>query len=145
MSLEVALTDDLALCHALRRVVFIEEQNVPAAEEVDGRDADALHLLARLDGEPVGCARILLDAEKTGKIGRVCVLHDQRGRGIGVALIQAALAVLRDRPGITRAKLGAQTHAIGFYEKLGFQAVGAEYLDAGIAHQDMVLTLSDSQ
>lgn len=144
MSLEVALTDDLALCHALRRVVFIEEQNVPAAEEVDGRDAGALHLLARLAGQPVGCARVLLDAE-TGKIGRVCVLRDQRGRGIGVALIQAALAVLRDRPGITRAKLGAQTHAIGFYEKLGFQAIGAEYLDAGIAHQDMVLTLSESQ
>lgn len=143
MSLDVSLTDDLALCHALRRVVFIEEQNVPASEEVDGRDADALHVLARLDGEPVGCARILLIGE-TGKIGRVCVLRDQRGRGIGVALIEAALGVLRAQPGITRAKLGSQTHAIGFYEKLGFQPVGAEYLDAGIAHQDMVLTLSDS-
>lgn len=142
MTLEVTLTDDLALCHALRRIVFIEEQNVPETEEVDGRDAGALHLLARLDGEPVGCARILLDG-MTGKIGRVCVLHDLRGHGIGVALIRAALDVLRARPGVSQAKLGAQTHAIGFYEKLGFEVTGPEYLDAGIAHRDMVLGLSD--
>ncbi|MCH8465717.1 MAG: GNAT family N-acetyltransferase [Roseinatronobacter sp.] len=137
MNLHVELTDDLALCHALRRIVFIEEQNVPEAEEIDGRDAGALHLLARLDGQPVGCARVLVMGD-TGKIGRVCVLPDYRGQGIGVALIQSALDVLRAQPGVMRAKLGSQTHAIGFYEKLGFTAQGPEYLDAGIAHRDMV-------
>lgn len=136
MNLDVALTTDIAACHALRRVVFIEEQNVPEAEEVDGRDGDALHLLARLDGQAVGCARILVAGE-TGKIGRVCVLRDLRGQGIGSALINAALAALRNVDGVTRAKLGAQTHAIGFYEALGFVAEGPEYLDAGIAHRDM--------
>lgn len=140
MTLDVGLTDDLACCHALRRTVFIEEQCVPEAEEVDGRDEDALHLLARLDGAAVGCARILIDGA-IGKIGRVCVLRELRGHGIGVALIKAALDVLRARPGITQAKLGSQTHAIGFYEKLGFQATGPEYLDAGIAHRDMVREL----
>ena len=144
MTLQVGLTDDLACCHALRRLVFIDEQSVPETEEVDGRDADALHLLARLDGEAVGCARILLLGE-TGKIGRVCVLRDLRGRGIGVALIKAALDVLRGRAGIVQAKLGAQTHAIGFYEKLGFQVTGPEYLDAGIAHRDMVFALTELQ
>jgi len=137
MNLHVELTDDLALCHALRRIVFIEEQNVPEAEEIDGRDAGALHLLARLDGQPVGCARVLVMGD-TGKIGRVCVLPDYRGQGIGVALIQSALDVMRAQPGVMRAKLGSQTHAIGFYEKLGFTAQGPEYLDAGIAHRDMV-------
>jgi predicted GNAT family N-acyltransferase len=142
MTLHVELTDDLALCHALRRIVFIEEQNVPEAEEVDGRDAGALHLLARLDGQPVGCARLLVMGD-TGKIGRVCVLQEYRGQGIGVALIQSALEVLRAQPGVLRAKLGSQTHAIGFYEKLGFTAQGSEYLDAGIAHRDMVLSFTN--
>lgn len=140
MSLEVGLTEDLALCHALRRRVFIEEQQVPEGEEVDGRDGDALHLLAKKGGEAIGCARILL-AGDLGKIGRVCVLDAYRGQGVGVALIEAALQVLRDQPGVTQAKLGAQTHAIGFYEKLGFRAIGPEYLDAGIAHRDMLRDL----
>ena len=138
--LQVGLTDDLATCHALRRVVFIQEQSVDEALEVDGRDADALHLLARRDGQAVGCARILL-LGPVGKIGRVCVLRAHRGAGIGAALIRAALDVLRDQPGITQAKLGAQTHALGFYEALGFRATGPDYLDAGIAHRDMVLDL----
>lgn len=140
MSLEVGLTEDLATCHALRRRVFIEEQQVPEAEEVDGRDTEALHILVKNDAEAIGCARILLIGD-TGKIGRVCVLAEYRGQGIGVALIEAALQVLRDQPGITKAKLGSQTHAIGFYEKLGFRAVGPEYLDAGIAHRDMLRDL----
>lgn len=140
MSLEVGLTGDLALCHALRRRVFIEEQQVPEGEEVDGRDGDALHLLAKKGGEAIGCARILLVGD-LGKIGRVCVLDAYRGQGVGVALIEAALQVLRDQPGVTQAKLGAQTHAIGFYEKLGFRAIGPEYLDAGIAHRDMLRDL----
>jgi predicted GNAT family N-acyltransferase len=140
MTLHVELTDDLAACHALRRVVFIEEQNVPEAEEVDGRDPEALHLLAMLDGRPVGCARILITGE-TGKIGRVCVLRQMRGQGIGIALIDAALDALRNVDGVTRAKLGAQTHAIGFYTALGFVAEGPEYLDAGISHRDMVRVL----
>lgn len=137
MTLEVGLTDDLAACIALRRIVFIEEQNVPEADEVDGRDAGALHLLAQAHGEPVGCARLLVQGD-TGKIGRVCVLRHLRGQGIGVALVRTALDVLRSCEGVTRAKLGAQVHAIGFYEKLGFHAIGPEYLDAGITHRDMI-------
>lgn len=138
--ISVALTEDLAACHALRRAVFIEEQAVSEAEEVDGRDAEALHLLARDGSRPLGTARILIEGA-TGKIGRVCVLAEARGRGIGQALMREAVAVLRARPGVTRAKLGAQTHALGFYEALGFHAFGPEYQDAGIAHRDMELML----
>ena len=144
MTLEVMRSEDLAQCHALRRAVFIEEQNVPEHEEVDGRDGEALHFLARFDGVPVGCARVLLIGE-TGKIGRVCVLRAHRGKGIGVALIRATIEALRCSLGISHAKLGSQAHAIGFYEKLGFVATGPEYLDAGIPHRDMVLKLAEWQ
>ena len=139
MTLSVALTQDLSACWALRRTVFIEEQAVPEDLEVDGLDSEALHLLAVLDGRPVGTARMLLKGE-TGKIGRVAVLREMRGRGIGAALIRAAVEELRGR-GLTRAKLGSQTHAIPFYEGLGFVAEGPVYDDAGIPHRDMVRVL----
>jgi ElaA protein len=139
--LDVGLTDDLTTCHALRRTVFIEEQQVAEALEVDGRDSEALHLLARLDGQAVGCARILLEGE-VAKIGRVCVLRACRGQGIGQALMRRALDVLRDRGDVRLAKLGSQVHALGFYAALGFTAIGPDYMEAGIAHRDMVFDLS---
>lgn len=139
MTVTVALTEDIALVQSIRRVVFIEGQNVPEADEVDGRDGEALHLLLHLDGAPVGTARILIDGD-SGKIGRVAVLEEHRGKGLGVALIEASLNVLRER-GLSRARLGAQTHAIAFYEKLGFTATGPEFLDAGIPHRAMVCDL----
>ncbi|SIQ06216.1 ElaA protein [Paracoccus thiocyanatus] len=134
-------TTDLETCRAIRHAVFVTEQSVPEAEEWDGRDGEAIHLLARdASGAAVGTARILVQGA-TGKIGRVAVLRSARGTGIGAALIRAALAELRALPGLTRAKLGAQTHAIGFYEKLGFAAYGPEYDDAGIPHRDMARDL----
>jgi predicted GNAT family N-acyltransferase len=139
MTLEVRRTEDLDACLALRRTVFIEEQAVPEELERDAYDATALHLLATLDGRPVGTARMLLKGD-TGKIGRVCVLPDLRGQGVGASLIRAAVEELRGL-GLARARLGSQVHAIPFYEKLGFAAEGPVYDDAGIPHRDMVLAL----
>lgn len=139
MSASVALTDDIAQVLAIRRIVFIEGQNVPEDCEVDGCDGAALHLLLTLDGEAIGTARLLLE-DGIGKIGRVAVLDAYRGQGYGVQLIEKSRDVLRAR-GMVQAKLGAQTHAIGFYEKLGFTVLGDEYMDAGIPHRDMVCAL----
>lgn len=133
-------TRDIATCRALRRKVFIEEQGVSEADEVDDLDDQAIHLLATENGTPLGSARLLVLGE-TGKVGRVCVLAGARGTGLGAALMRAAIAEFRKIPGVTKVKLGAQTHALGFYERLGFTATGPEYLDAGIPHRDMVLPL----
>lgn len=136
----VGRTADLASCHALRHRVFVEEQGVTEAEDRDGLDGQAIHLLA-LDGDrPIGTARILIHGD-TGKIGRVAVLPEARGKGVGEALMRAALDELRGVPGLRRAALGAQTHALGFYEALGFVATGPVYDDAGIPHRDMYLDL----
>ena len=140
MSVEIAVTEDLATCQALRRTVFIEEQNVPEADEVDGRDAGAVHLLARVDGRAVGTARLLVSGD-SGKIGRVCVLAEMRGKGIGARLIEAAVREFAANPAIGKVKLSAQINALTFYERLGFTAEGDEYLDAGIVHRDMFRTL----
>ena len=136
MSWAIALTRDIVACRALRRVVFIEEQGVSEADEVDGLDDSAIHLLAWDGDVPVGTARLLVKGS-VGKIGRVCVLPVARGTGLGAALILAALEELRRQPGVTEAYLGSQSHAAGFYEKLGFAVEGEEFLDAGIAHRHM--------
>lgn len=136
----IAPTTDIETCRRLRRIVFIHEQGVSEAEEIDTLDAQAIHLLATVDGVPTGSARLLRLGE-TGKIGRVCVLKQARGTGLGKALIREAVRIFRAMPDITRVKLGAQTHAIGFYERLGFTTTGPQYDDAGIPHRDMVLTI----
>lgn len=136
MTVTITRTDDLDTCLALRFAVFVEEQRVPEELERDEYDATALHILAEQSGKPVGTARIVRKGD-TGKIGRVCVIKEARGTGLGAMLIRGALEELHKEHGVTRAVLGAQITAIGFYEKLGFTAYGPEFDDAGIAHRMM--------
>jgi len=121
---------------ALRRMVFIEEQNVPEHEEWDAADAVAIHIAALYKMENservIGCARLLDD----GQIGRMAVMQEWRGRGAGGALLQFALGVAR-RKGMHAVFLNAQTHAIGFYQRYGFVVMGDEFMDAGIPHKRM--------
>ena len=140
MTLTIRVTSDIAACRTLRRTVFIEEQGVSEADEVDDLDDQAIHILATQDGRPVGSARLLTYGD-IGKVGRVCVLPDARGTGLGAALMQAAVVQFRTMPGIKRVKLGAQLQALAFYERLGFMPYGEVFLDAGIEHRDMVLNL----
>jgi predicted GNAT family N-acyltransferase len=119
----------------IREQVFITEQHVPVALEWDGLDATANHLLAlNSAGEAVGCARLLGD----GSIGRMAVLKPWRGMGVGMALLNRAVTLYRQRNTQT-ITLSAQTHAIAFYEKFGFLICSEPYLDAGILHVEMHL------
>lgn len=123
---------------AIRRQVFIEEQHVPEPLEWDGEDEAARHFLVTdVQGNPVGCARLLAG----GRLGRMAVLPAWRNCGIGRALLEFAIAECR-RQGIAQVTLSAQTHAIGFYQKSGFAVCGGLYDDAGIPHRDMVLQLT---
>ena len=140
MTARITETRDIATCHAIRRAVFIVEQGISELDDLDGLDDDAIHLLAEVDDEPVGTARLLVNGHK-GKIGRVSVLPDYRGRGIGTALIIKSLDVLGSQPGVTQARLGAQETAISFYLKLGFVAEGEMFMDAGVPHREMVRSL----
>jgi len=121
-------------CSAIRKVVFIEEQNVPQAEEWDGRDPQCLHFLLHVDDRPVGTARLLPD----GHIGRVAILEEVRSQGLGLHLMEATLVAAREA-GHHAVHLDAQTYAIPFYERLGFIAHGDEFLDANIPHYHMSL------
>ncbi|WP_417525222.1 GNAT family N-acetyltransferase [Marinovum sp.] len=140
MSVTITRTEDLETCLKLRFEVFVDEQGVPPEIERDAYDDVALHLLAMDGDRPLGTARILPNGE-IGKIGRVCVIKEARGTGLGAALIRAALDEMRADGRFSRAALGSQLHAIAFYEKLGFAAYGEVFDDAGIPHKMMERTL----
>ncbi|MHA7875300.1 GNAT family N-acetyltransferase [Roseivivax sp.] len=135
MSLEIAPSPDFAPVRALREAVFVTEQGFDPAGEFDAIDGEAVHLLARLDGAPVGCAR-LYEVAGEGRIGRICVLSEGRGRGIGAALVEAGLAHFRAR-GLATVALSAQVRAAAFYEGLGFTAYGGIIDDEGVPHRMM--------
>ena len=124
--------DEAALAR-VRRLVFIEEQRVPEDLEWDGLDSEALHLLAEdTNGTPIGTARLLTD----GHIGRMAVIKDWRGRGVGRSLLETLMDTARER-GLEAVFLHAQVEAIPFYERSGFVAEGDVFMDAGIPHRTM--------
>jgi predicted GNAT family N-acyltransferase len=126
--------DDGLLLRIIRETVFVKEQQVPVELEWDEFDNDCLHLLAIDTNErPIGTARLLSD----GHIGRMAVLKEWRGKGVGSAMLSRLLAETDDRH-IRQAVLNAQTVAAGFYKKFGFQVVGEEFIEAGIPHVKMI-------
>jgi predicted GNAT family N-acyltransferase len=115
---------------AIRLEVFVQEQKVPLAEEIDAFD-DACEHAVVFDalGRALATGRLLPD----GHIGRMAVLKAVRGQGLGSAVLLALMSQARKK-GFVQVVLSAQTHAQGFYERHGFVPEGAEYLDANISH-----------
>lgn len=121
----------------VRQVVFVEEQAVAPDFEWDELDASAIHLLALFDNQPVACLRII----DYHKIGRMAVLKEWRGLGLGNALLLEAIKICKAH-GSKSMHLSAQTHAIKFYRKAGFKVTSVEYCDVHIPHVDMQLDLN---
>ena len=123
---------------AVRRAVFIEEQNVPEELEWDEADEHAYHVMATArDGTSIGTGRLKPDCY----IGRMAVVSDWRGCGVGSAMLDLLIDVAY-KASCAEVKLHAQTHAISFYARFGFTASGEEFDEAGIAHRLMKLTLA---
>jgi predicted GNAT family N-acyltransferase len=129
-------TADMQRAHAIRRRVFIEEQQVPEDIEMDTDDAHAFHALAILDGVAVGCGRMVEHGAGEVKIGRMAVLLDKRKTGVGAQILRFLIDQARAR-GFRKAILHAQLTAEGFYLKEGFTPVGGVFEEAGIAHRAM--------
>jgi predicted GNAT family N-acyltransferase len=132
---------DRARCLALRRAVFIDEQGVPEALEIDGEDDACVHLLVEEEGGVVGTARLRLKSGGVAKAQRVAVARHRRQHGVG-RLVMVGLEDEARRLGATRVQLSSQVSAIPFYERLGYVASGPVYDDAGIPHRDMERDLS---
>lgn len=134
MKITLAETDaQRQMCFDVRRAVFIDEQQIPEAEEWDAHDATCLHYLA---GDGAGTARLIARGD-SAKIGRVAVILAHRGTGLGARIMEALMQDARNR-GFKTAELESQVHAIPFYTRLGFVAEGPEYDDgSGILHRQM--------
>lgn len=130
-------SEALPLARPVREKVFIEEQKVPLELEWDEWDERCDHAVAcDAQGVAIGTARLAAD----GKLGRMAVLREWRGLGVGAALLDALLGRARERS-LARVTLHAQTHAAGFYRRFGFSERGGEFLEAGIPHLEMSLEL----
>ncbi|TDQ42154.1 GNAT family N-acetyltransferase [Aureibacillus halotolerans] len=126
--------------HRVRELVFIEEQNVPRSLEMDAFDAVALHAVCYLEGQAVGAVRFRETTNNVGKVERLCVLSTHRGYGIGKHLMHAIekLATLNQ---LSAVQLNAQSHALPFYEKLGYEAVSEPFMEANMPHVTMLKKL----
>jgi predicted GNAT family N-acyltransferase len=132
----VASDDEMASCIRIRRIVFIEGQRVPEADEFDGLDPACTHFIALEGAEPVGTIRLRVTDEGAAKLERLAVLSGHRGRGIG-SLLTGALEREARRLGHAEVLCGAQVQAVPFYEGLGYAAEGPVFDDAGIPHRLM--------
>ncbi len=144
----VSTAEDMELALMVRRAVFVAEQGIDLAIEIDEHDGDpattrsAVHVLALDGGIPVGTGRLLLGdgPEHDAHIGRVAVLAAYRGQGVG-RLVMALLRDLAREFGYGGLVLSAQAHAVGFYEGIGYVRRGEPYLEVGMPHQEMHLRL----
>lgn len=133
--MEIKVADNNILynqCLTIRKRVFVEEQNVPMDREVDEHEDISTHILL-IDEEPIATVRYRPEDDRMIKVERMAVLPHARGRRLGRELMAFVHSHASDN-GYTRAKLGAQVHAIEFYKKLGYTVSSDEFEDAGIPH-----------
>lgn len=130
------ITEEFPAIATIRKTVFQEEQGVNTALEFDGKDDICDHLIAYLDGQAVGTARIRYLDDKTVKIERLAVLSIARGQGIGQKIMEKALEFIANK-NITEVVVHAQVYIKSLYQKLGFIQVGDIFEEAGIPHVEM--------
>lgn len=135
----VATEEEKNLVFDIRKEVFVKEQGVSEEEEWDEHDQTAIHFIGYNEDQPVAASRLRF-LDEYGKLERICVLKEARGKHFGKEIILKMEDIAKQK-GYTKTKLNAQTHAEGFYKKLGYKTVSGEFLDAGIPHVTMVKEL----
>jgi len=131
--------EEKELAFDVRKKVFVDEQNVPEEEELDVFDETSDHFVLFDGNSPIGAGRFR-SADGIGKFERICVLSSHRGKGAGEMIMKEIESFARIN-GFKQLKLNAQTHALSFYEKLGYHITSDEFLDAGIPHKTMQKTI----
>jgi len=124
---------------AIRKEVFVEGQNVPVELEIDGLDDKAEHVIAYLDEEPIGCARIRFDTY--AKLERIAIVEKYRGKGFGRKITEFLIDYCKQK-NVDEIRLHAQMYTADFYKKLGFLVRGKTFFEADIEHIEMYMNLS---
>lgn len=132
--------EDYPLSREIREEVFVREQEYPIELEFDEADENCWHLVLTDNEKAVATARLLKLSEGVFKPGRIAVLKEYRGKNIGAELLTLIIEKAKEM-GAKELHIGAQTYAVGFYEKFGFKTTGEEYMDEHIPHIDMIAYL----
>lgn len=127
--------EEFSDAYAVRKEVFVDEQGVPENVELDEYDTQAIHVVAYMDGKPIGCAR-MVEIDGSAKLGRFAVLKEHRGKGVGRLIYEKLLESLKEA-NLPYAYLHAQVKAVPFYKKLGFSVIGNTFMEDGIEHVKM--------
>lgn len=140
MKIEQVTTDQqLEDAYSVRKIVFVEEQNVSMEEEMDEFDDVATHFVGYEEGQPISASRLRF-VDEYAKLERICMIKSSRGQGLGKQMILHMEGHSKNE-GYQKSKLNAQTQALGFYESLGYKVVSEEFMDAGIPHVTMIKEL----
>jgi len=139
-TVRTAKSHELSTCLDIRLKVFVDGQDVPLDEEVDGLDEQCTHFLGHRDGVPLGTARLRITDQGEARAERVAVLEVARGSGLGAAIMTLLQDTARER-GHREVVLHAQVAVIPFYERLGYQAEGPVFMDCDIPHRTMRMPL----
>ncbi|TYP74490.1 GNAT family N-acetyltransferase [Paenibacillus methanolicus] len=145
-TMQITRQEEFEEARAIRKTVFVDEQGVPLQDEFDAfdtLDGQCRHLLAYYEVQPVGTGRIRV-VEGVGKLERICILAPYRKFGIGRGII-AALEDIAVEQGLKQVKLHGQTHAEGFYAKLGYRTASEAFMEDGIPHYLMLKDLADAR
>lgn len=141
MKLTVKFFDELTMRELyeilkVRAEIFVVEQNC-VYQDLDGKDYESLHVFYEEEGETAACLRAFQKDEKTVQIGRVLTRH--HGNGLGGRLLKNGIREVRKKWNPEKIYLEAQSYAVGFYEREGFQVCSEEFLEDGIPHREMIL------
>lgn len=131
---------DIAAAKKVRTLVFVDEQEVDPTIEHDQWDATAIHIVGYFNDQPIAAARIR-KINQQGKIQRVAIIKEARQQGYGKAVMRFVETVLQDLD-LDEAILNAQTHALKFYQDLGYQQASEPFYEAGIEHVKMIKKLN---
>lgn len=136
MNIKIAESNkEITDAYHIRKTVFVTEQQVPLSIEMDNYDDEAIHFIGYLNDVPILASRLRF-VNDYGKLERICVLKEHRGKSFGQHVIQAMELTIKGH-GYDRAVLNAQEHAINFYKKLGYRVISKPFIDAGIPHVTM--------
>lgn len=139
---QITNEEELQQAFKIREEVFVKEQGVPLEDEFDEYDqlnGNCEHILVYHEGEAVGTGRVRV-VEGVGKLERICILKSYRKLGIGKVIVQGLENIAKEK-GLEKVKLHGQTHAEGFYQKLGYETASDEFMEDGIPHYLMVKEL----
>lgn len=132
--------EDFSSCKKVRDAVFVNEQGISPREVYDALDFEAVHLVYFDGNEPIAAGRIVQPGDTVYKIGRLAVLKQYRKQGLGKRLVEDMINYAEGKGG-EKIEVGAQLRAVGFYKKLGFEAIGEEYEEIGVPHIRMIKIL----